>query len=185
MTFLPQVGIQLPSAASTTGPLRLEIVGDLDELLKGWSEEENLAGRRKVDFLKFQNGRTIVTTFAPVLHEDAVPSELRISIVKFGEMTEPCFTYFDFLRLLGYLLPIPINDSERFRHVLRNRSRSHYTREISPKNEEFSTLVSFEEPAVVDARTKQLVYSWRMLSLALEKAVQLVLLHLCVNGELS
>lgn len=185
MTYTPQLGIQLPSAASTTGRLQLEIVGDLEELLQDWSEQELHAGRRKVDFQKCQYGRTIFTTFTPVLPEDEMPTGLRISIVKLGEMTEACFTVSDFLSLLGYLLPVPIGNSKRFRYVLENHSRSYYSLVMSPKHKDFNTLVSFEEPAVVDTRTKQLVCSWRMLSLALENAVQLVFLNLCVNGGLA
>ena len=175
-------GTGFPSPASTHGfnpyamypsKAHLKIDGDLDRMALGWTEEENAAKRRLVEFKRVQSGNTINATFKPVTPEQRAPNSICVSCVWWEEKGECFVTSVDTIQLLESLIGVrfTVEEKNRIRRNLEGFRPLTVAKGKTESERFFKIIMDFPNPKPRNIEKDVKVFPWKILSNALKKII--------------
>ncbi|KAK2624528.1 hypothetical protein QTJ16_006478 [Diplocarpon rosae] len=178
---------QTPSPATTPhGPLshfsayslyphkaKIEISGDLDDMVAHWTKEEWESKRRLVHFRRSQTGSTITTTFQPVAPDDRDPNSICISCIYWEEKAECFVTSVDTIYLLEKLVNVKftVEEKNRIRRNLEGFRPLTVSKGKAESEEFFKVVMAFPAPKPRNIEKDVKVFHWKDLAAALKKII--------------
>lgn len=177
-TTLPQ-----PGNASSAQPFNpysmyqtkaiLKIEGDLDKMSDDWSQEEQDAKRRLVEFKRSQHGSTITTSFAPVTPEARATRSICVSCIWWEEKDECFITSVDTIYLLEQLVNVrfTVEEKNRIRRNLEGFRPLTVSKAKQDSEEFFKVIMGFPNPKPRNIEKDVKVFPWKILSHALKKII--------------
>lgn len=153
----------------------LKISGDLSSLTEDWNEDERKAGRRLVRFIRVREDSGVSLSFFPLSPQQRYEEDMQnvISCIKGPPSHLSHFvTSFDILKLVEYIVDIPLNIE------IKNRARrnmagigSHTLAKMevdidsadSWKDDAFAKVMSFADPKPRSIEKSIKVYDWNVL----------------------
>ncbi|KAL7629874.1 hypothetical protein AAE478_001397 [Parahypoxylon ruwenzoriense] len=153
----------------------LEINGDLESMVSGWTQEEWENRRRIVMFSKKQQGSTLSTSFKPVTVNERPPNSICISCIYWLEKDECFVTSVDTISLLEQLVAAPgrftVEEKNRIRRNLEG-FRPLTVSKAKPDSEEFfKVIMGFPNPKPRNIEKDVKVFPWKILGPALKKII--------------
>ncbi|KAL6708056.1 hypothetical protein ACN47E_003490 [Coniothyrium glycines] len=177
-TTLPQAGAT--ASAQPFNPYSmyqtkavLKIEGELDKMSDDWTQEEQDAKRRLVEFKRSQQGSTITTSFAPVTPETKAARSICVSCIWWEEKDECFITSVDTIFLLEQLVNVRFTVEEKNR-IRRNLEgfRPLTVSKAKPESEDFfKVIMGFPNPKPRNIEKDVKVFPWKILSHALKKII--------------
>lgn len=155
---------------------KLEVHGNLDDMVSGWSDEEWESRRRLVHFRRTLTGSTITTTFHPVTLEDRppnTPTSATISCIYWEEKNECFVTSVDMIYLLGKLVEnkFTVEEKNRIRRNLEGFRPLTVSKGKPDSEEFFKVIMGFPTPKPRNIEKDVKVFQWKDLSTALKKII--------------
>ncbi|OWP02145.1 hypothetical protein B2J93_3577 [Marssonina coronariae] len=178
---------QTPSPATTPhGPLshfsayslyphkaKIEISGELDDMIAHWTKDEWESKRRLVHFQRSQAGSTITTTFQPVSPEERDPNSICISCIYWEEKGECFITSVDTIYLLERLVNVKftVQEKNRIRRNLEGFRPLTVSKGKADSEEFFKVVMAFPAPKPRNIEKDVKVFYWKDLAAALKKII--------------
>ena len=151
----------------------LKIEEDLDSVIEDWSDEENQAHRRLVEFERSQSGNCIRASFKPVAPEDRTPGSICVSCIWWSGREEAVITSVDTIYLLESLVAVRFTVEEKNR-IRRNLEgyKPMTVAKLRPESEEFFKIImGFPNPKPRNIEKDVKVFPWKILKQALKKII--------------
>lgn len=173
-TSLPKSG-SLPTFNPYSIPNRpvLDIAGDLKDMLENWTDDEQRAKRRLVQFEISQSDNTIKTCFKPVTLKERLPDSVCISCIWWEEKQEAYVTSVDTIHLLESLVAVRFTTEEKNR--IRRNLQAFKPLVVSKGNAEtsgfFKVIMGFEKPRPRNIEKDTKVFPWKALMQGLKKII--------------
>ena len=151
----------------------LKIEGDLETMVEGWTQEEQDARRRLVEFKRSQNGSTITTRFAAVTPDNRPPRSVCVSCIYWEEKDECFITSVDTTYLLEQLVNVrfTVEEKNRIRRNLEGFRPLTVSKAKSDSEEFFKIIMGFPNPKPRNIEKDVKVFPWKILSHALKKII--------------
>lgn len=151
----------------------LKLRGDLDNMMKNWTEKEVDCRRRLVEFKRTQEGCTINTDFKAVAPEDRAPSSIAISCILWKEKKEYFVTSVDTIYLLEALVGVrfTVEEKNRIRRNLEGFRPATVSKSKADSEDFFKTIMGFPHPKPRNIEKDVKVFPWKVLSTALKKII--------------
>jgi hypothetical protein len=151
----------------------LQINGDLNDMVKDWTEEEREAKRRVVKFRRSQDGNTITADFEPVSPQDLQPNSICVSCI-YWEAKKECFvTSVDTIQLLESLVAVrfTVEEKNRIRRNLEGFRPMTISKAKADSEDFFKLIMGFPSPKPRNIEKDVKVFPWSVLTLALKKII--------------
>ncbi|KAL4910057.1 hypothetical protein BDW74DRAFT_47495 [Aspergillus multicolor] len=151
----------------------LKLTGDLNIMTQNWTQEEQVAQRRLVQFTRKQSGSTISADFEPVTPEERAPNSICISCI-YWEGKDECFiTSVDTIYLLESLVGVrfTVEEKNRIRRNLEGFRPLTVSKSKADSEEFFKVIMGFPAPKPRNIEKDVKVFSWKILGHALKKII--------------
>ncbi|KAI9657221.1 MAG: hypothetical protein M1831_004410 [Alyxoria varia] len=151
----------------------LKIEGDLDSVIEDWSDEENQAHRRLIEFERSQSGNRIRASFKPLTPEERTPGSICVSCIWWPGREEAVITSVDTIYLLESLVAVRFTVEEKNR-IRRNLEgyKPMTVAKLRPESEEFFKIImGFPNPKPRNIEKDVKVFPWKILKQALKKII--------------
>ncbi|KAL5338765.1 hypothetical protein BJX70DRAFT_186010 [Aspergillus crustosus] len=151
----------------------LKLNGDLDTMTQNWTDEEQGAKRRLVQFTRIQSGSTIRTNFKPVAPEERAPNSICISCIYWDGQDEFFVTSVDTIYLLESLVGVrfTVEEKNRIRRNLEGFKPLTVSKSKADSEEFFKVIMGFPAPKPRNIEKDVKVFPWKILSHALKKII--------------
>ncbi|KAK1826009.1 hypothetical protein QBC39DRAFT_34012 [Podospora conica] len=153
----------------------LNINGNLNAMVEGWTPEEWENKRRLVLFSKKQNGSVLTTTFRAVSASDLPPRAPCVSCIWWQEKGECYVTSVDTISLLEHLVAAPqkftVDEKNRIRRNLEGFRPLTVSKTKAESEEFFKVIMSFGNPKPRNIEKDVKVFPWSVLGQALTKII--------------
>ncbi|KAL9539970.1 hypothetical protein MBANPS3_009962 [Mucor bainieri] len=153
----------------------LDIMGDLDAMIKSWAPEEWDHRRRLVQFWREQHGNKITTTFQPVPQGERASNSgnIVVSCIYWMERNDFFITSVDCIYLLECLMDIrfSVEEKNRIRRNLEGFRPLTVSKCKAESADFFKLIMSFPNPKPRNIEKDVKVFPWKTLPYALKKIV--------------
>lgn len=151
----------------------LEIVGNLDHMTGGWTEQETEAKRRLVQFKRTQRGPVVSVEFFPLEASKYTQNTPCISCIQWEEKKECFVTSVDCIYLLEQLInnKFTVEEKNRIRRNLEGYHPLTVSKGKASSGEFFKLIMSFSSPKPRNIEKDVKVFQWSLLGKALQKII--------------
>ncbi|CAG8471365.1 959_t:CDS:2 [Ambispora gerdemannii] len=166
----------LPDKQSIVEMLRntkLEIQGDLNTMVRNWTEYETTNCRRLVQFRRRQENNLIHASFAALNHEDRTPNAIIVSCIWWKSKNEYYITSVDCVSLLEALIAVrfTVEEKNRIRRNLEGFKPLTAGKNSKDSDDLFRLIMGFSNPKPRNIEKNVKVFPWKHLANALHKIV--------------
>lgn len=151
----------------------LEIVGNLEHMTQGWTEQEHASRRRLVRFKRTQRGPVVSVEFVPLEASAWNNSTPCISCIYWEEKKECFVTSVDCITLLEQLInnKFTVEEKNRIRRNLEGYHPLTVSKGKASSSEFFKVIMAFDKPKPRNIEKDVKVFQWSLLGKALQKIV--------------
>lgn len=157
----------------TSAKVVVQLEGDLDDMARGWSQEEWTARRRLVQFIRVQDKNVIKASFAPVRQVDFKTSDIVISCIFRDDKNECFVTSVDAIYLLEGLVGVrfSVEEKNRIRRNLEGFKPITVSKSKSDSEAYFKLIMGFPNPKPRNIEKDVKVFPWKIVANAVKKIV--------------
>ncbi|RKP34705.1 hypothetical protein BJ085DRAFT_4739, partial [Dimargaris cristalligena] len=152
---------------------KLDIEGDLDQVVYDWSAEESGNRRRLVQFWRRHEHNHIVCGFKPVAAAERVQNSIVVSCIYWDDKNDFFITSVDCIYLLEALIGVrfTVEEKNRIRRNLEGFRPLTVSKSKDDSTTFFKLIMSFPNPKPRNIEKDVKVFHWRVLSFALKKII--------------
>lgn len=157
----------------TSAKVVVQFEGDLDDMARGWSQEEWTARRRLVQFIRVQDKNVIKASFAPVRQVDFKTTDIVISCIFRDDKNECFVTSVDAIYLLEGIVGIrfSVEEKNRIRRNLEGFKPITVSKSKADSEAYFKLIMGFPNPKPRNIEKDVKVFPWKIIANAVKKIV--------------
>ncbi|KAJ1657941.1 hypothetical protein IWQ61_002741, partial [Dispira simplex] len=152
---------------------KLDIDGNLDQIMYDWTPEESTCRRRLVQFWRRHENNHIICGFKPVANAERVQNSIVVSCIYWDDKSDFFITSVDCIYLLEALIGVRFTVEEKNR--IRRNLEGFRPLTVSKSKEDsvafFKLIMSFPSPKPRNIEKDVKVFYWRVLAFALKKII--------------
>jgi len=167
---------QLPPAAKrpkglTSAKVILQLEGDLDDMARGWTQEEWTARRRLVQFIRIQDNNVVKCSFAPVRQQDYKATDIVVSCIFRDDKNECFITSVDTIYLLEAMVGVrfSVEEKNRIRRNLEGFKPITVSKSKAEAEPYFKLIMGFPNPKPRNIEKDVKVFPWKIVANSVKK----------------